>query len=134
MEATNSIKVQRIDRCLVEKQKWKPEQHTVSLKDDGEWWGCISGEILKSVVCVSDKHGGKYFSEVYTPPEYRRKGYCTLLLKCLANEVYGEQLLIAHCLKSSVGCFWSAGFRIYKKRYFKHGDQYYMKRKRKDVE
>lgn len=108
---------------------WKPEPHTVALKDDGEWWGCISedGRLL-SVVCVSEKHGGKYFSETYTPPEYRHKGLCTTLLVFLAKTQYKNDLLIAHCLNASVNCYKAAGFKHYKTREFKYGTQYFMKR------
>lgn len=123
------MRVKKISKEVVRDQGWKPEPHTVSLKDDGEWWGCVDDEgRLLSVVCVSDKHGGKYFSETYTPPGFRNRGFCSVLLGFLAKTEYKNELLIAHCLKASFNCYKSAGFNLFNIRKFKHGDQYFMKR------
>ena len=127
------MRISRIRKEDVIAQNWKPEPHTVSLKDEGEWWGCISEDNrLLSVVCVSDKHGGKYFSETFTPVEYRGKGLCSTLLGYLAKQIYKDDLLIAHCLKASVNCYKFAGFKLEKVRHFKYGDQYFMKKEVSD--
>lgn len=120
--------ISRILKSDVLAQKWKPESHTVSLKDDGEWWGVFDSGLLLSVVCISEKHGGKYFSETFTPVQYRGRGLCSALLKYLAEQVYKNDLLIAHCLKASVNCYKFAGFHLEKVREFKYGNQYFMKR------
>lgn len=127
------MRICRILKEDVQAQGWKPEPHTVSLKDDGDWWGCVDseGKIL-SVVCVSEKHGGKYFSETFTPIQYRHSGLCSALLKYLAEQVYKDDLLIAHCLRASVNCYKFAGFRLEKVREFKYGNQYFMKREAND--
>lgn len=127
------MKIKAVKKEYVQSMKWKPEPHTVALKDDGEWWGIFDdSENLMGVVCVSNKHNGKYFSETYTAPEYRNKGYCSMLISYLAKNIYPNDLLIAHCLKSSKHCFQLAGFKQYNFREFKHGNQYFMKREVKD--
>ena len=126
------MKAKRITHDLVRSQKWKPEPHTVALADDGEWWGLFDGDNLVSVLCVSDKHGGKYFSENYTAPEYRNKGYFCMLLNYVANVVYAGHKCIAHCLMASYNCYMLVGFKYQKTRYFKHVTQLYMIKEAED--
>lgn len=126
METNLKIKIIGIED--VEKCKFKPEPHTVALKDKGCWWALLlNGEIV-SVVCVSDKHGGKYYSEVFTPVEHRNRGYSTKLIRFLANKIYKNYYQIAHCLKASVNVFDRAGFRLKTIRRFKHGNQFFMEK------
>lgn len=112
----------------VRKCGFKPEPHTVSFKDDGEWHVLTMGDDIVCTVCITDKHGGKYFSEVYTVPEYRGRGLCTFLITFVADVLYPNHRCIAHCLESSVHCFERAGFKEVGYRKFKHGDQHVMQK------
>lgn len=122
------IMIKKLTQEDVEACSFKPEPHTVSLRENGEWWGLVKDEKILSVCCVSNRHGGKYFSQTFTPMEERRKGYCSRLLYFLANHIYYQHKCIAHCLKKSVNCYMRAGFRFVKLRKFKYGDQYYMEK------
>lgn len=118
--------IEKISLEEVQSYNFILDPHTVSLKDNGEWWGFkIDGRVI-SVLCVSDKHGGKYFSENYTDPEYRGQGYFTKLLDYVSNQVYKDYKCIAHCLKSSKNCYERCGYTHYKTREFKYGTQYFM--------
>lgn len=131
MEVTFLYTIARINLSDVKACHFKPEAHTVSLKDDGEWWAMLDEGKIVSVLCVSDKHGGKYFSENYTEPDYRGKGLFTTLLDVVANKVYNDCYKVAHCLIASKGCYKRCGFELFNTRYFKHGTQYYMRKEAK---
>lgn len=121
-------RIKKITLDDVKACKFKPEPHTVSLKDNGEWYAVEKDKEIISVLCVSDKHGGKYLSENYTKPEFRGKGVFTMLLNFIVNTLYKNDLIIAHCLKASVNCYKRVGFTHYNTREFKYGTQYYMRR------
>lgn len=123
-----NLKIRTASQEEIKNCRFKPEPHTVALKDDGCWWAlCKDGEIV-SVLCVMDKNGGKCYTNVFTPKEHRGKGYSTVLVRFLSNKIYQREYQIAHCLKASVNVFERAGFRLKKVRRFKYGDQYYMEK------
>lgn len=109
---------------------FKPEPHTVSLSkyDPRETWYAykIDGKIV-SVMSVSEKHGGIYIGEMYTIPEYRRRGLNSLMIMNVC-EMYPNRKKIAHCLNTSKKIMEGCGFVHYKTVYYKHGTQYYMKK------
>ena len=122
------MKIKAITQEQVIACNFKPEPHTVSLKDDGCWWALMDGDEILSVVCVSNKNGGKCYSQVYTPPNHRGNGYSTKLIRTLSEKIYAKEYQIAHCLKASVNIFYNAGFALKTIRYFKHGNQYFMEK------
>ena len=66
--------------------------------------------------------------EVYTVPEYRRRGYLYLLAGYVVNKIYGDYQISVHCLAKSRGCFEKLGFKTFSFRSFPYGDQWWMRR------
>lgn len=110
----------------VQKRKFGPEPHTVQFNDDGVWYAYLYAGKIESVLCVSDKHGGKYISSCYTSPEYRKRGLQSSLIMRVCED-YPESKIIAHCLQSSKRVFEGCGFYCYKTVNYKYGTQYFMR-------
>lgn len=125
------MRIQRIQFNDVVALNWTPEPHTVTLNKDkvgGSWWGLFDDERAVSICCVFDRPHDKCFTRVFTPVEFRGKGYCTMLLYYLSNSIYNEHRLVAHCLKQSVKCFERAGFELVGVKHYKYSDLYSMKK------
>lgn len=114
-----------VSKKEVQECGFKPEPHTVQFTDDGNWYAYLYGDRIVSVLCVSDKHGGKYISSCYTLPEYRKRGLQSMLITQVCED-YPNQKIIAHCLASSMKVFAGCGFEHYKTIEYKHGTQYFM--------
>lgn len=112
---------------------FKPEPHTVILNRDkpgSVWWILDDGNSVLCVICVVERKNEVHFARTFTPKEHRGNGYCTMMLSALADRVYRERKLTAHCLRASVNCYRRAGFQLQKIKQFKHGVQYYMIRRK----
>lgn len=126
--------VRKVPFSDVEKQNFKPEPHTVILnkdKPDSEWWALFDDNKMVCVICIVRRKNEVHFARTYTPPECRKKGYCTTLLRFMCTKVFPNEKLTAHCLKASVHCYASAGFKLKIIRNFKHGKMFYMERGKK---
>lgn len=112
---------------------FKPDPHTVSLKDDGLWYAlCDDALVLVlSLLCIRKQRNELYIGEVFTPKEFRRKGYFSHLLKYVVDCVYPEYSISTHALLASKKCFENAGFEEFSFRHFKCGDQWWLRRKGK---
>ena len=106
---------------------FKPESHTVAFSDEGDWIGYYVGNKLVGVLCVCDRHGGKYISSCFTQKEFRSIGVMTSLVKYVIMK-YPTDILIAHCLISSRNIFKKLDFIEYKCVNYRHGTQYFMRR------
>ena len=101
------------------------EPHTVSLKDEGHWWGYKLENEVVSVLCIRKYHNNNwYLSENFTKQEHRKKGYFTKLLSEVMKHYDG--VFEAHALISSVRVYLSMDFEMANIRRYKNGDQYIM--------
>lgn len=107
---------------------FKPEPHTVSLKDKGIWYCLCKDDEILSLLCIRKQRNELYIGEVYTPPKHRRKGYFTVLTKYVVDKIYPNYSVSVHCLEASKRGFEKAGFKQYTFREFKHGNQWWLRR------
>lgn len=117
----------------IAKLKLKPDPHTVSLKDKGQWFALTENNEILSLLCIREQMGELYIGEVFTPMKYRNHGYMTELIRYVSNDIFRGFQISTHALKSSKHCFERCGFREYKFRHFKYGDQYWMRREGKKL-
>lgn len=128
--ATN-LKIEKITVEEVQKCGYKPDEHTVSLKDTGDWYCLnVSGKRV-SFLCVRLQKGEYYIGEVFTAKEHRRKGYFSILLDFVANNLYKGYSISTHALITSKSVFERYGFEQYAYREFKHGNQWWLRRRGK---
>lgn len=124
----------RVTLEQIKERNFKPEKHTVAFLDDAdEWYGYIVGGKIRSVLGVSNRHGGKYIQSCYTEPEYRRRGLLCSLISYVCDLYNDDNKMIVHCLASSKGAFEACGFEHYRTVYFKHGTQWFMKKEAKNA-
>lgn len=126
------MKIKKIPFEKVREANFKPEPHTVILnkdKPESEWWALLDDEEnMLCVLCIVCRKYEVHFARTYTPPRYRRKGYCTTMLQYMSSRIYPNDKLTAHCLSQSVNCYSKAGFKLKCVKVFKHGPMYYMER------
>ena len=90
MEISPKIKIDTIDNADILACGYKPDPHTVTLKDNGKWFALFSEDIPVSFLCIRKQRNELYIGEVFTAQEYRKKGYFTTLLRYVADVVYPE--------------------------------------------
>ena len=109
----------------------KPDSHTVSLKDHGVWYALKNNDEVLSLLCIRVQRGELYIGEVFTPKQFRKHGYMTLLCDLVVNRLYPDYSVCTHALASSKHCFERCGFKEFAFRHFKYGDQWWLRRKGK---
>lgn len=113
---------------------YKPDPHTVSLKDHGDWYCLNVNGKRVSFLCIREQRGELYIGEVFTAKEHRRKGYFFALLDFVCNHVYPEYSISTHALLASKGTFEKCGFKQFAFREFKYGNQWWLRRNGKKYE
>lgn len=105
-----------------------PEPHTVTLKDHGKWFALKDNGQIVSLLCIRPQRNELYIGEVFTPKEFRKKGYMTVLCDTIVNKIYPEYSVSTHALWASKHCFERCGFRQFSFREFKYGNQWWLRR------
>ncbi len=122
------MKIKKIELEDVIKCGYKPEPHTVSLRDCGDWYAIEIEGRLVSFCCIRKQRNELYIGEVFTAKEFRKNGYMTMLIDYIANSLYPEYSISTHALVASKHCFELCGFKQYAFREFKYGNQYWLRR------
>ena len=106
----------------------RPDEHTVSLKDKGEWYALEQDGEMITFLCIRIQRRELYIGEIFTRPEYRGRGACTRLLRFVVDEIFPGLSINTHALRASRDIFRKCGFQEYAFRHFKYGDQWWMRR------
>jgi len=122
------MKIEEILPEDIQKMNYKPDPHTVTLKDHGKWFALFLNDVPVSFLCIRKQRNELYIGEVFTAYEHRKKGYFTTLLRYVADVVYPEYSISTHALASSKGGFESCGFKQFTFREFKYGNQWWLRR------
>lgn len=111
--------------------KYIPDEHTVSLRDNGIWYALEKNGILVSFLCIRVQRNELYIGEVFTAQKYRKRGYFFRLLDYVVNTIYAGYSISTHALITSKNGFLACGFKQFAFRRFKYGDQYWLRREGK---
>lgn len=125
--------IKKISSDDVLKWEYKPDPHTVSLKDKGEWFALFVDNVAVSFLCIRKQRNEMYIGEVFTAKQYRRKGYFTALCKYVVDEIYPGLSVSTHALASSKDGFLKCGFQQFAFREFKYGNQWWLRREGKKI-
>lgn len=116
-----------VNKEEIDRMHFKPEPHTVDLKDHGDWYGFFVDDRLVAVACVRIQRNSLYFGSLFTDQKFRHMGIMTKLVAYIMDTVPWHSYT-AHCLAASRNIFLKLGFTETNVRYFPGGTQYWMKK------
>ena len=122
------IKIAKLSKEDVMACGYVPDPHTVTLKDDGEWYALGVDDKWVTFVCIRPRGDEMHIREVFTVPEYRRRGYLYKLVSYVVDVEYAGYQISVHALRKSRDCFKKCGFKEFSFRHFKYGDQWWLRR------